>query len=266
MEDDFTKFAEVWIKLTTDWERILTFHRMGMLGLETATAKVHASNVQFVQQLVSGDFNHLLKNPDAFVREGHDSTLIKAMTEGAVGNFEESLDAAALVFAHSILDSAVHDCLWISAFSAPRDGMEFVGKRSIPLSELETKSPAEHLKAAVSSELDRLERESLLKKVDRLFQLCKPKKQTYLTNGFRFDRDRLQRLDALRHAIVHAPGMRRQFAELADDLEFLRKSGLHLLVMLSETYVAGLNTQELLAAYQRRNSSMQAREWIEPTK
>lgn len=256
MEDDFTKFADVWIKLTTDWERILTFRRMGILGLESATAKLYASNVQFVQdELVSGDFKHLLKNPDAFVREGHDSALIKAMTEGAAGSFEQSLDSAALVFAHSILDAAVHDCLWISAFSAPRDWMEFVGKRSILLSELETRSPAEHLTVAVSGELDRLERESLLKKVDRLFQLCKPKKQTYLTNGFRFDRDRLEKLDALRHAIVHTPGRRRQFPELADDLDFLRKSGLHLVVMLSETYVAGLNTQELLTAYQRRNSS-----------
>jgi hypothetical protein len=206
MEDDFTRFADVWIKLTTDWNRILTFRRMGRLGLESATAKLHASNVQFVQhELVSGDFKHLLKDPDAFVREGHDSTLITAMTEGTVGSFEESLDSAALVFAHSILDSAVLDCLWISAFSAPRDWMEFVGKRSIPLSEVETKSPAEHIKTAVSGELDRLERESLLKKVDRLFQLCKPKKQTYLTNGFKFDRDRLKRLDALRHAIVHTP-------------------------------------------------------------
>lgn len=226
-----------------------------MLGLDSATAKLHTSHVQFVQhELVSGDFKHLLKNPDAFVREGHDSTLIKAMTEGAVASFEESLDSAGLVFAHSILDSAVHDCLWISAFSAPRDWIEFIGKRSIPLSELETKSPAEHIKLALSGELDRLERESLLKKVDRLFQLCKPKKQMYLTNGFKFDRDRLERLDALRHAIVHAPGKRRQFPSVADDLDFLRKSGLHLVVMLSETYEAGLNTRELLAAYQRRNS------------
>jgi hypothetical protein len=256
MEDDFQRFADIWIKLTTDWNRILTFRRMGMLGLESATAKLHASHVQFVKhELVSGDFKHLLKNPDAFVREGHDSTLIKAMTEDAVGSFEQALDSAALVFAHSILDSAVHDCLWISAFSASRDWVEFVGKRSIPLSEVETKSPAEHIKIAVSGELDRLERESLLKKVDRLFQLCRPKKQTYLTNGFKFDRDRLERLDTLRHAIVHAPGKLRQFSSVADDLEFLRKSGLHLLVMLSETYEAGLNTQELLAAYQRRNSS-----------
>ena len=165
MEDDFQRFADIWIKLTTDWNLILTFRRIGMLGLESATAKLHASHVQFVQhELVSGDFKHLLKNPDAFVREGHDSTLIKAMTEDAVGSFEQALDSAALVFAHSILDSAVHDCLWISAFSAPRDWVEFVDKRSIPLSEVETKSPAEHIKIAVSGELDRLERESLLKR------------------------------------------------------------------------------------------------------
>jgi hypothetical protein len=240
MEDDFTRFADVWIKLTTDLEGVLTFRKMGMLGLESATAKLYASNVQFVRaDLVSGDFKHFLKDPDAFVREGHDSTLIKAMTEGAVGCFEQSLNSAALVFAHSILDSALHDCLWISAFSAPQDWMEYVAKKNIPLSELDTKSPAE----------------SLLKKVDRLFQLCKPKKQTYLTNGFRFDRGRLEKLDALRHAIVHAPGRLRQFPELADDLDFLRKCGLHILAMLSETYMAGLNIQEVLAAYQRRKSS-----------
>lgn len=256
MEDDFTRFADVWIKLTTDWARVLTFRRMGILGLASAAVKIHSSNVQFVKnELVAGDLRHLLKDPGKFVNEGHDEALIRVMTDGAVGTFEESLDSAAIVFAHSILDAAVQDCLWISAFSAPHEWIEYVGERRIRLSELSTRSHAEHLKIAISVELDRLERKSLLKKVDRLFQLCKPKKQVYLTNGFRFDRDRLEKLDELRHTIVHNPGWSRNLSKVDDDLEFLRRSGLHLVVMISETYPAGLNTKELFAAYQRRNSS-----------
>ena len=257
MEDEFTIFADVWIKLTGDLGRVISFNNMGRLGLASATAQVHANNIEFIEQgLKSDDFKHFLKDPEVFFRDGHDKALIQAMTQAAVGSFEQSLDAASLVFAHSILDAALHDCLRISALAAPEDWMQFVGKRNVALNEIGKKSSAEHLREAIAGELDRLERESLLKKVDRLFQLCKPKKQIYLTNGFRFDRDRLKELDNLRHAIVHAPEYELQFSRLLEDLDFLRKSGLHIAVMIADTYNTGLNGQEVVAAYQRRNSAV----------
>ena len=192
MEDEFTIFADVWIKLTGDLGRVISFNNMGRLGLASATAQVHANNIEFIEQgLKSDNFKHFLKDPEVFFRDGHDKALIQAMTQAAVGSFEQSLDAASLVFAHSILDAALHDCLRLSALAVPEDWMQFVGKRNVALNEIGKKSSAEHLQEAIVGELDRLERESLLKKVDRLFQLCKPKKQIYLTNGFRFDRDRL---------------------------------------------------------------------------
>lgn len=257
MEDEFTILADVWIKLTGDLERVISFNNMGRLGLVSATAQVQANNIVFIEQgLKSDDFKHFLKDPEVFFRDGHDKALIQAMTQKAVGSFKQSLDAASLVFAHSILDAALHDCLRISALAAPEDWMQFVGKRNVALNEIGKKSNTEHLREAIAGELDRLERESLLKKVDRLFQLCKPKKHIYLTNGFRFDRDRLKELDNLRHAIVHAPEYELQFSRLLEDLDFLRKSGLHIAVMIAETYNAGLNGQEIVAAYRRRNPTV----------
>lgn len=256
MVDEFTVFADLWVNLTIDWERILTFRRMGMLGLDSATSSLEASNMRFVKaDLISGDFKHLLKDPEEFARSGKDDFLIKAMTQLAAGNFERSLNAASLVFAHSILDSALHDCLRIMAMASIDSWMPFVEGKKIALSEVQSKSRTAILKEAVEAEIERLERESLLKKVDRLFQLCKPKKQVYLTNGFRFDRDKLERLDKLRHDIVHAPGEHHEFPDLTSDLEFLQRSGLHCAVMISESSHAGLNTEEVVAALRRRGKS-----------
>jgi hypothetical protein len=256
MEDEFTIFADVWIKLTGDFERVLSFHKMGRIGLASASAHVHAYNFYMV---MSDDFKHMLKDPKAFFRDDCDKTLIKEMTQSTARSFKQSLDAASLIFAHSILDAALFDCLRISALAAPEEWMQFLGKRTVALNELGEKTRAEHLREAIKRELNQFERESLLKKVDRLFQLCKPKKSIFLTNGFQFDRDRLKELDNLRHAIVHAPEYEKQFSKLLEDLDFLRKSGLHIASMIAETYNTGINGQEVVDAYKRRNAGAEFR-------
>jgi hypothetical protein len=51
--------------------------------------------------------------------------------------------------------------------------------------------------------LKKIERESLLTKADRLFQICRPPSGFNKMEDYRFDRDRLKQIDDARHAIVH---------------------------------------------------------------
>lgn len=248
-------FVEVWNRLTHDWTRITTFRQMGVLGEDAAREAIHRTNIRYVeQQLLNGEHAAFLKDREAFIRDGLADRMPHEMTETSVKNFRQTLYAATLVFAHSILDAALFDCVRICAISAPHEWETFVGSRKVTLSEIATTPYTELLQRVIDSDLIRLERESLLSKVDRVFQVCRPEKAEYLTNGFRFDRDRLQRLDNLRHDVVHAPGGNWTFETIYEDLQFLQSSGIHIFVMVGKKFSLCFSGEEALRSIASRGS------------
>jgi hypothetical protein len=244
--------ADVWNRLTHDWSRVTTFRQMGVLGEDAAREDIHRSNTYFVQQqLLNGEHARILKDRGAFIRDGWAERMPREMTEGSVKNFRRTLHAAALVFSHSILDAAVFDCVRICAISAPREWDTLVGNRKVALADVAATPYSELLQAAIENDMARLERESLLAKVDRVFHICRPTKSEYLTNGFRFDRDRLSCLDDFRHKVVHAPGGTWSFDSIYEDMQFMQNTGLHIFVMVGEKFglcFSGREAMELLAA------------------
>lgn len=251
--------ADVWNRLVHDWSRVSTFRQMAVLGEDCAREAIHKSNTYFVeQQLLRGQYTHLLKDRDGFIKDGLAARMPSEMTESSVMQFRATLHAAVLVFCHSILDAAVFDCLRICAVCAPNRWVEILGNRKVALTDIATKPFSTLLEAVISDDLVRMERQSLLEKVDRVFQICRPQKSEYLTNGFRFDRDRLSRLDELRHQAVHAPNGTWSFETIYEDIEFMQRSGLHIFSMVGETFdlcFSGREAIELLAARNKSHGS-----------
>lgn len=245
---------EVWNRLTSDWSRLTTFRQMGVLGEDSAREAIHRTNTYYVQQsLLNGEHRKLLKDPEGFVKEGFAEVLPNEMTEHSVKEFRRTLHAATLVFAHSILDAAVYDCVRICAIGKPDLWAEFVQGKKVSLGEVSGKSYSELMKVAISADVSRLERESLIAKVDRVYQVCRPAKATFLTNGFVFDRDRLTAIDKLRHNVVHAPGGEWAFDGIYEDIQFLQNSGLHVFSMVGVTFGLCFSGTEAIAARIARN-------------
>lgn len=238
-------FTQVWNRLTSDWTRLTTFRQMGLLGEDAAKEAVHKSNTYFVQQqLLNGEYQTLLKDRAKFIEEGMAEILPQSMTDSSVKTFRHTLHAATLVFAHSILDAAIFDCLQICAIMAPQNWSEQLVSKKVLLSETASKGYTELLNNAITDELKRLERESLMTKFDRVFQLCRPKQQEYLTNGFRFDRERLLKLDDTRHKVVHSPETIASFDSIYEDLQFMQSSGVHVFCMIADSFGLQLNPSE----------------------
>ncbi|MGH8522370.1 MAG: hypothetical protein ACREU9_13325, partial [Gammaproteobacteria bacterium] len=115
-------FTQIWERLTTQWSRIEIFRKVGRLGLPSAVPQIHRENVDFIRTLVSDpELSKVLVDPAAYVRDGHAARAPDRMTQQALATFEASLDAAALVFAHSILDAALLDCCRVCSMLAPKD-------------------------------------------------------------------------------------------------------------------------------------------------
>ena len=92
----------------------------------------------------------------------------------------------------------------------------------------------------------------MLAKIEKVFQLCKPSRQEFLTNGFRFETDRLKQLDDLRHSVVHDPDFNGAFDTIYEDIQFMQSSGLHLFCMIGDRFNLCFSGAEALQAMTAR--------------
>jgi hypothetical protein len=97
----------------------------------------------------------------------------------------------------------------------------------------------------IQEKLNQLERESLLKKLDLLFQLCTPPKGYTPINNYAYDRDRLEQIDDARHGIIHRNDMGKPLANIDNDLDFISKTANYLLALVNHKYGVQLNITKI---------------------
>jgi hypothetical protein len=159
------------------------------------------------------------------------------MTDQSVSAFESALDAASLIFAHSVLDSAALEWCRVCALVQPNDFMPYVAQKTVSVSEMEGAASFEDiLHSVVNRHLRDLEKESLIKKLDSLFALCRPPSNFVCIENYRYDRDRIVSLDKLRHDYVHRGGLGGRLPRGDDDLWFLWNTTNFLLPLVNHRY------------------------------
>lgn len=248
-------FIEIWNRLSSDWSRLLTFRQMALLGEDTARKAVHRSNEYYVNhKLLNGEHQNFLKDKREFIESGMAARMPSEMTQTSVDAFRQTLDASTLVFAHSILDAAVFDCLQICAIEASAEWGELLGVRKVTLADAKAQPYQALLNNILRDELSRIERESLITKIERVFQLSKPSRQEYLTTGFRFNKARLANLDNTRHQLVHQPTLKWASTNLSADLEFMLDSGMHLFCMVGNEFQLKMSGEEVMQSLSKRYS------------
>lgn len=170
----------------------------------------------------------------------------KAMTEGVLVSARAAIDGASLVFAHSVLDDCAWSYLRVSSLAKPADWEPLIIEKKVSLAECYVKSQDTIRKEMIQEKLEQLGNESLLKKLDLLFQLCKPPRGFAPINYYTYDRNRLKRIDDTRHQIVHRNGMGKPVVKIDDDLDFILKTGNYLLALLRSTYGVQINPAKAL--------------------
>jgi hypothetical protein len=165
---------------------------------------------------------------------------------GARGIFETTyalLDAAVLVFYHSLLDALVMDCCRVTALHAPRDWEQDLKNTQVQLRDAKSKSYDQLFQVKLDGHLKKLERESLLTKVDRLCARCNPPSGWSPMLGYAYDEERVKCFDDQRHEIVHgkapgkAPGKPLTLFQVSDDsLEYILGTGIYFLGLINFKY------------------------------
>jgi hypothetical protein len=127
----------------------------------------------------------------------------KSVTEHELNSFTSVIDSASLIAAHSLIDDAMLQYCRVTAAVDPSAWESVVLGKRIDLSQVKGRTFEEIRDDLVSAHVESLDRASLLTKYDALMRVIRPTG----TETEYLDRDRLLKIDELRHALVHGEGL-----------------------------------------------------------
>ena len=145
------RFTQLFRRLNNGWSVLMSFRAVAKAGMPHARpflARQYADVIDewectgVVSRVVIG-----IKDSDGLSRVSQ--ILKKGLTEQAMSNAALALDAASIVFGHSVVDEAVSDCLEITTIVAPQFWEAEVAQKRATLDELRKIGYPELLNAAI---------------------------------------------------------------------------------------------------------------------
>jgi hypothetical protein len=164
----------------------------------------------------------------------------QATARGIIETTYASLDAAVLVFYHSLLDGLVFDCCRVTALHAPEDWEQDLKNKKIQLLDAKSKSYDQLLQDKVAERLKTLERDSLLTKSDRLHARCDPPSGwSPNMEGYAYDRERVKAFNDQRIEIIHGKALGKPltlFPVSEDNVDYVLRTGFYFLFLINFKY------------------------------
>jgi hypothetical protein len=239
-------FSVTFARFMKNWTFIISLRQVGDVALPIAEEALAAIHTDFVERASSDpQYRKLIVKLDGSEATWDDTTkrlLRTGMTEGAITNARAAIDAASLIFAQSVLDDCAWSYLKVCSLAAPSDWSPIIAEKKASFASYYGKSHEEIRDEMIQEKLKQLERDSLLKKVDLLFQICSLPSGYAPINNYIYDRERLVRIDDARHGIIHRNDMGKPVINIDDDLDFISKTVNYLMALVNEKYDVQLNT------------------------
>jgi hypothetical protein len=244
MHDDGGKAAaealasELWFRSIDALGAVVRFRQMANIGLPQATAVTARECEALCREFAESDeyADMFFVDRQELIKRGYFDQAAKTMIERAVKAFDASVDAASLIFAHSLLDGAAMDWCRVCSLAKPTDFIQAVGQKKVSIIDVQKNSWPDLLKRAISDHLSTLEKESLPKKLDLLFSLCKPPPGFVGVDGYSYDRSRVAALDALRHRYAHGGYPAERLPNGDGDVLFLLQTNAYLMLLVHHGY------------------------------
>jgi hypothetical protein len=235
-------FNEVVARCFDRWRFILSFRITSKVGMKAAIEEIAAQKVTFVTDILQGsDYDKVILDKAAFFKANPPEKIVANMTEQTISETEMAMNAASLVFAHSVLDAAAFDYCRVTALVAPTDWESAVEKRTVPLVEIRGSDYDRLLQQKLKEYFTQLERESLLTKADQLFARCKPPEKWNPMNNYVYDRGRLEKLDKHRHGVIHGETLGKDLRNADDEIDYMMRTALFYMGLVNLRYGLQIN-------------------------
>ena len=159
-----------------------------------------------------------------------------AATSAGFTELQRHVSLSALVLAHSYLEEMLCQLLRTIWMWDPKVVVDRVlaGKSLQIDAELLGGGIPAILQAKFENYTNEFYRLPLLKKVVVMLNLSKEGERRPLTNGYMYDQEELQRVDSLRHDLVHKRAIPYSASQAKRDIEFLSGTGFWLLVQVGD--------------------------------
>jgi hypothetical protein len=144
--------------------------------------------------------------------------------------------ASILVFAHSIFESAVQDCLMIAYHASPEDWMSEIQEKKLPVKQIISSNTASICTDLILDLIRGLDHQSVLKRLDVFHRITKPPAGHIQPVGYEYDRTRIETIDEARHRVAHDNPTSYDPELLDKDVDYFRMTILYLLGILIAKY------------------------------
>jgi hypothetical protein len=255
--------SDVFTRNISAWMAVTNFRWLGQLGLPHATRQAteqlqqgfESVSRRWTGALEARVLENMIKATmklftGAWPPHADPEFLTQALIDHSATTFESALDAATLIFAHSVLDSAALDWCRVCALAAPDDFLPLIDQKKVTLAGVRAAASFAELRAAaLEGYLESLDRAPLVNKLDLLLSLCRPD-STFVSvdANYCYDRERIIALDQLRHDYVHHGGLGVRLPQGEADLSFLRGTYWFLTVLVCQRYGLRLRPKPLVDA------------------
>lgn len=161
-------------------------------------------NLTFVENHVIGE-GLITGGRSAIEKEGMTAkNIAEKLTIKSLEDDKSYINAASIVFAHSVFDVTVNNYLEVASLMNPKEWLDVIARQDVKLSEVLESSIEEILKSKLSQCVKEISKKSLPNRIDILLRHCPPKKDNGPIKDYKYDRDIVEEFDKKRHNIVHA--------------------------------------------------------------
>ncbi len=235
------EFAVVFNNFLLQTNKIITFRNDVLFLIENGKDQLLSKANQKIR--IIKDFSKSAKTPikvtpevEKMVGESLDAFQFVKNPDISIRHSKRRIDAATIVFIHSLLDATIYSLCKISHSLNSNDWTPFIKDRKIEIETVLANTKDKVIQAATEKFLISLERESIVKRSDILHAICKPTPQTKHANNFVFSKASLEAFDNLWHDIVHGQQSGREIFTIDQELNFGLKAGVYFSSMVRHKY------------------------------
>lgn len=132
-----------------------------------------------------------------------------------------AVDAASIIYAHAMVDAAILRLCKVTVGFDRAAWLPLIERKQVTWAHMSEQTVAEVRDGLIERVLTDVERQSLPAKCDTLFSIIRPRRVTAVVRRFKYSRDRLVKIDRLRHDLVHKLHFNRPIRQVNAKVEYL---------------------------------------------
>lgn len=238
-------FTQKWFSSMAKFSDIFAVRQVGQIASKTTDSAILSHWHKFTYDLKTstdrGPFRSNEMKDEFFKKVGGVYSFSQQMKNNQLHNFQNTIDATSLIFAHSILDDSAYECCRITLILSPDFWISSIKNRKVKLEYLHSNSSENIIKEKCDEYFIQFEKESLLSKIDRLFNICKPEKDYDPLENYKYDREKIKYYDDLRHQIVHKEIPKTCFKNGDAEINYLFKTNFLFFALINNHYDLKIN-------------------------